>query len=190
MDAVHLASAAGNIITSTGLALAGVFAFGMAALPARRKRALPPVLAFLAGVALVALAADEGLELHDRVGRWLWNEHAVEAPGPINHVDDVIVIGYLAAGTFGLLIALPFLARSPRFLFGLVLAGGMLGGSAAFDALGIATGGWTETPEEALEALGALMLAFAFWREAARDGHLVKLPHARLHGISLDPRAT
>jgi multisubunit Na+/H+ antiporter MnhB subunit len=189
MDAIHVASASDNIITSVALAIAGLFALGMAWLPARHKRPLPPLLALGAGVALVALAADEGLELHDRVGRWLWNEHAIEAPGPINHVDDVIVIGYLAAGALSLLIALPFLFRSPRFLLRLMLAGVLLTAGTSFDAFGI-PGNWTEVPEESLEALGALVLAFAFWREASRDAHLVKLPHARLHGISLDPRAT
>jgi hypothetical protein len=189
MDAAHVASAVGNVTASVGLALAGLFAFGIAATPPGRKKTLPPVLASLAGMALVALAADEGFELHDRVGRWLWNEHKVAAPGPINHIDDVIVLGYVAAGALALLVSLPVLVRTPRFLFGMVVAGAMMAGGSAIDAFGTPES-WTEIPEEALEASGAMLLALVFWREASRDGHLVKLPHARLHGIGMDPRTT
>lgn len=126
---------------------------------------MPPLLAWLAGAALVALAADEGLELHDRVGRWLWDERGVAAPAPINHIDDVIVLGYLAVACLGLLVALPGLLRRPRFLLGMVAAGGLMAAGAAFDAFGT-PGSATEIPEESLEAAGAVVLAIVFGREA------------------------
>jgi hypothetical protein len=183
MDATHVASATANVVTSCGLALAGIYAFAIAATPPGRRVALPPVIAFLTGVVLIALAADEGFELHDRAGRWLWEEHAISAPGPINHIDDLFVIGYVVAGAFAMVVLLPILVRSPWFLFGLVIAAALFAGGTAFDALG-ATGSWTDGAEEGLEAAGAVVVALVFRREASLDRHLVKLPHARLHGLT------
>lgn len=155
---MEVASAAANIITSTALALAGVFALAMA----RRARAvpqpLPPALASGAFVALVVLAVDEGLEVHDRTGRWLYNEHGVVAPGPVNHVDDLFVLGYMALGAMGFAALLPRLARYPWFVAGLLAAGALFGAGTAFDALGT-NGTWTDGAEETAEAAGAVALA-------------------------------
>lgn len=183
MDPTQVATATANIATSGGLALAGIFAFAIAATPPGRRAALPPVIAFLTGVVLIALAADEGFELHDRAGRWLWDEHAISAPGPINHIDDLFVIGYVVAGAIAMVVLLPILVRSPWFLLGLTLAGALFAGGTAFDALGTA-GTWTDGAEEALESAGAVITALVFRREASLDRHLVKLPHARLHGLT------
>lgn len=157
---MEVASAAANMITSAALALAGVFALAMA----RRARALPqplplpPSIALAASVALVLLAADEGLEVHDRAGRWLYNEHGVVAPGPVNHVDDLFVLAYMAVGAVGFAALLPRLARYPWFVAGLLAAGALFAAGTAFDALGT-NGTWTDGAEETAEAAGAVALA-------------------------------
>jgi multisubunit Na+/H+ antiporter MnhB subunit len=176
MDPAHFGSALGNIVTSCALALAGVFAIAMALSPARRSAPLPPLIALAAGVALIALAADEGLELHDRLGRWLWNEHGIAAPEPINHVDDLFVMAYVGSGVAVLAVCLRRMLRHPRFLMMCAVAGALAAGGTAFDAFG-SPGTWTEAPEEAAEALGALLLALAF-RPYAGARTLVRLPGA------------
>lgn len=158
------ASALGNIFTSSALALAGVFALALFAW-ARQPQPLPRPVAGLAFVSLVALALDEGLELHDRAGSWLWREHDVVAPGPINHVDDLFLIGYLAAGATVGLALLPRLMRFPRFLGGLVASGSLFVLGTGFDALGT-SGSWTDVADEGFEAAGALMLACTFGLQA------------------------
>jgi hypothetical protein len=167
MDPVSVGSALGNLLTSCALAAAGIAAFSMAIVPARTPRALPPLLAFVAGAALVFLAADEGLELHDRVGRWLYHERGIEAPGPVNHVDDLIVFAYVACAVAVALISLPPLIAAPRFLASMGAAGTLMIAGASFDAFGT-PGSWTEIPEEGLEAAGACALAAVLAFEALR----------------------
>ncbi len=165
MDWAHIAAAVANITTTGGLLVAGACALVMAASRAHRSAALPPLLALAAGAGLIALAFDEGFELHDRLGRWLWNEHDIGAPGPINHLDDLIVFGYLAIGLIVLAIALPVMARSRRFVAWIGIAGIGLAAGTAIDAFG-SPGTWTEIPEEALEGGGALLLTVGFAEEA------------------------
>lgn len=160
-----VASAGSNIITSTALALAGVFALAMALRARALPQPLPPAMASLASVALVVLAVDEGLEVHDRAGRWLYNEHGVVAPGPVNHVDDLFVLGYMAAGAVGFVALLPRLARYPWFVAGLLAAGALFAAGTAFDALGT-NGTWTEGVEETAEATGAVALAVTIGGQA------------------------
>jgi hypothetical protein len=167
MELAAIGSALGNLVTSSSLAIAGIAAFSMAILPSRPPRALPAHLAFIAGAALVFLAADEGLELHDRVGRWLYHERGVAAPGPVNHVDDLIVFAYVGAASVAGAISLPTLLRSPAFLARMVAAGTVCAGGAMIDAFGT-PGSWTEVPEESLEAGGSAMLAAVFVAEAVR----------------------
>lgn len=165
MDWAHVAAAAANITTTGGLLVAGACALVMAAHRANRSPALPPLLALVTGGGLIALALDEGFELHDRVGRWLWNERDIGAPGPVNHVDDLIVIGYLAVGLIVLAFTLPTVLRSRRLVAWIGVAGVALASGTALDAFGN-PGTWTEIPEEALEGAGALLLAVAFGQEA------------------------
>jgi hypothetical protein len=171
MEPLSIASALGNFTTSVALAAAGLCALALAVQPHPGRRRLPPAVAFAAGAALIALAADEGLELHDRVGRWLWREHGVVAPGPVNHVDDLFVIAYAAAGALALAVALPFLLRAPGLLLGIAVGGALGAGGTSLDALGV-VGTWTDGVEEAFEAAGALVLAVAFGREARAAGAL------------------
>jgi hypothetical protein len=164
MDLVHVMSAVANLAAAGGLALAGVGALIIGVRRARRH-ILPFRLAMASAVGLVVLAADEGLELHDRAGRWLYNEHDVVAPGPVNHVDDLFVIGYVVAAAAVLAVYGRRLLRTPRFFAGLVASGALLAAGTGFDALGT-TGSWTDAVEEALEAAGAVLLAIVFAREA------------------------
>jgi hypothetical protein len=183
MGAGDAASAAANLFTSGGLGVAGAVALLMARAPGCRSIALPPMVALLAGVALIALAFDEGLELHDRVGRWLWREHEVTAPLPVNHVDDVIVFAYIAAAGVAGVLLLPTLARRPRFLAGLLLSGALMSCGAVIDAFGTPES-WTDVPEEALETGGAVLVAAVFATEA---GLLRRIRPHRASGIaSLD----
>jgi hypothetical protein len=176
MDVAHIASALANIVTSSALASAGVFAVAMAAGAARRSAPLSPLVALGAGVALIALAADEGLELHDRAGRWLWNEHGIAAPGPINHVDDLFVMAYIAAGVAAIGISFRSMKRHPRFLIACALVAVLVAAGTAFDAFG-GPDTWTEAPEEGAEAAGAVVLALAL-RPYAGARTLVRPPHA------------
>ncbi|MEX2225302.1 MAG: hypothetical protein WEB52_02490 [Dehalococcoidia bacterium] len=185
MDAAHVMSALGNIAASAGLAIAGLCAL-LIAFSGPRRHILPFRLAIASGAGLIALAADEGLELHDRAGRWLYQEHGVVAPGPINHVDDLFVIGYLAAGVAVLAVYARRLLRTPRFFGGLIAAGALLATGTGLDALGT-TGSWTDAVEETLEAGGALLLAAVFAREALG---LQQLDAARAFLSESTPRGT
>lgn len=153
-----LASAVANIMTSSALALAGAAALAMAMRARTSPQPLPMAIAACASIALIALAVDEGLEVHDRAGRWLYREHGVVAPGPVNHVDDIFVLAYLAAGGAAFTMLLPRLLRYPRFVAGLSVAGVLLAGGTAYDALGT-HGTWTDGAEESLEAAGAAVMA-------------------------------
>jgi hypothetical protein len=157
-------SALANVAAAGGLALAGLGAL-IIGVRRGRQHILPFRLAMASAVGLVVLAADEGLELHDRAGRWLYNEHGVVAPGPINHVDDLFVMGYVVAAAAVLAIYSRRLLRTPRFFVGLLASGVLLAAGTGFDALGT-TGSWTDAAEEALEAAGAVLLAIVFAREA------------------------
>jgi hypothetical protein len=168
MDPVGVGSALGNLVTSSSFAVAGFAALSMAILPSRVPHPLPAHLAFLAGAALIFLAADEGLELHDRVGRWLYHERGIAAPGPINHIDDLIVFGYIVVAGVAGVIALPALLRSPRFFGWLIAAGALCAAGAAIDAFGT-PGSWTEVPEEGFEAAGAVLFGAVFAVEASKD---------------------
>lgn len=185
MDLTHASSATGNIVTSTALAAAGIAALAIAFVRVRRSEAMPPLLAFIAGIGLIALAIDEAFELHDRAGRWLHDEYGWTS-GPVNHMDDLIVFGYLAIAGLVLAAALPVLARSPRFLMGIIASAALLGAGAALDAFGT-TGTWTDPTEEALEAVGALLLAIVFALEARRNqpkplvGMRLEQPRMRSH---------
>lgn len=179
---MEVASAAANIITSTALALAGVFALAMA-LRARALQRLPPAIASAGFVGLVLLAVDEGLEVHDRAGRWLYNEHGVVAPGPVNHVDDLFVLGYMALGAMGFAALLPRLARYPWFVAGLLAAGALFGAGTAFDALGT-NGTWTDGAEETAEAAGAVALAVTIGVQAMADVRV----HRRADSVRAEAR--
>lgn len=157
-------AALANIATSSALAGAGIGALVIALVPSRRH-ILPRHLAVACAAGLVALALDEGIELHDRAGRWLYHERGVVAPGPVNHVDDLFVIGYMVAGVAIMAAYLPALWRSRRLFAGLVMAGALIAIGTAFDALGT-TGTWTDFAEEAFETAGAVVLAVAFLGEA------------------------
>jgi hypothetical protein len=170
MDALSVASAAGNLITSSALAAAGIAAISLAGRTAG-QRVLPPTLAIFTGASLCFLAADEGFELHDRIGRWLYYERSFEAPGPVNHVDDLFVLGYAALAAGVAMIALPHLLRAPRFFAAMALVGTMMLAAVALDALG-RPGSWIDAPEEALEAGGAVLLAGVFGAEALRGRQL------------------
>jgi hypothetical protein len=165
MTPLDAASIAGNVITSGALAIAGIAALSMAVASRDATRALPSPLASIIGASLLFLAADEGFDLHERIGRWLYEDRGVEAPGPINHADDLIILVYMVvAGIVGLL-ALPSLVRARAFFASMIAVGTMFVFAAALDTLGT-PGSWTDVPEEALEACGAVALAIIFVREA------------------------
>jgi hypothetical protein len=166
MDSLSIGSALGNLVTSIALAVAGLAALWIARTrDERHAHALPPLAALVGGGALIALAADEGFELHDRVGRWLYYERSVEAPGPVAHVDDLFVLGYVAAGLVIGMASLPRLVKAPRFFANLCGACGLFAVAAGYDALG-SPGTWTDAAEEALEVFGAVWLAAALAVEA------------------------
>lgn len=125
------ASALANIITSSALALAGAAALAMAIRARTAPQPLPMAIAACASAALIALAVDEGLEVHDRAGRWLYREHGIVAPGPVNHVDDLFVLACLALGGAVFALLLPRLLRYPWFVAGLSVAGVLLAGGTA-----------------------------------------------------------
>jgi hypothetical protein len=157
-------SALGNFVTAGALALAGVCALLIA--PQRsRRHILPFGLAMASAIGLWWLAADEGFELHDRAGRWLYEERGVDAPGPISHADDLFVIAYAAAGAAVLALYARRLLRTPRFLAGLAAAGALFSIGAGFDALGTPVT-WTDGFDEGFEALAAALLLAVFAREA------------------------
>jgi hypothetical protein len=168
MTPLDVGSALGNAVTSAALAAAGLAAFVMTRREAH-ARPLPAMVAVFAGVTLLYLAADESLELHDRMGRWLYDRHGFVAPGPVNHVDDLFVLAYVGVAAALGLWALPSLLRHRRFLYALMIIGFVLAAAAGIDALGT-PGSWTDAPEEGLEACGAVALAFVFVREALRGG--------------------
>ena len=180
---IEIAWAAVNIIASVGLALAGLAAFAMWRWP-HTGQPLGTNVALTLAVVLWFLALDEGVELHDRAGQWLWRERGVVAPGPIHHVDDVMLLGYVViACALGLLL-LPSLLKHPRFLLGLCVVGGMLAFSTVSDAVG-PTRTWTDMVEESIEAAATLILAAVLWRaawpgvEAARRSSVLEAANAR-----------
>jgi multisubunit Na+/H+ antiporter MnhB subunit len=181
MDAADIASTTGTVVIACGLAIAGLFAFGIAAAPRGVKRALPPVAAFAAGVVFFALAADVSTQAHQRFGEWLSSDHGIDAPWRFEQVEDAIVMGYVAVGALAMVALLPFLIRSPRFFGSLSFALALLAGAAATNAFADVRY-VTPIATQALAAAGAIELALAFSREASRDAHLLKLPHERLHG--------
>jgi hypothetical protein len=155
---------AGNASTGAALAIAGAAAL-LLATARGDARSLPAPLAAVFGLGLLFLASDETFDLHERAGAWLYNR-GVEAPGPINHLDDVIVLAYVALAALASPWVVRALLRTPRLLQWLLAAGTLLVAAALLDALGD-PGSWIDAPEEALEALGASALAYAFAREAA-----------------------
>lgn len=81
---------------------------------ARRRLGTPQRWVWLVlGVGLVALAADELFQFHERVGRAMADSASA---GPFRSWDDIIVIGYgvLAVGLVALM--LPGLAHTPMVL--------------------------------------------------------------------------
>ena len=158
-------------LTGLALAVAGMFALSMAVWHSPRhahspRHVLSPLLAFLAGAGLLALAADEALDLHERAGGWLWR-HGIDAPGPLAHVDDLIVLLYAVAAVATASIALPALLQHRGLVLRLGACGGLLAVAVALDVLG-EPGSRTEIPEEGLEVLGAIALAAVFAHEAMR----------------------
>jgi hypothetical protein len=129
------------------------------------RQPLSPRVALAFAIVLWFLALDEGVELHDRAGRWLWQERGVVAPGPIHHVDDVMLLGYVAVAAILGLMLLRSLFKHPRFLAGLCIVGGMLAYSTISDAVG-PTQTWTDMVEESIEATATVVLAVVMWRAA------------------------
>ena len=171
MTPLDIATFAGNVITAALLGAAGIAALSIARSPTA-SAALPPRIAIVFGAGLISLALDELFDVHERAGKWLY-DRGVEAPGPINHVDDVILLTYAAAGAIALTFAMPALMRMPRLLFAILGAGVLFVAAAALDALAT-PGSWVDAIEEALEAAGAVVLAFAFARERMREPLLTR----------------
>lgn len=169
---IEIAWAAVNIIASVGLAVAGLGAFAMWRWP-HDGQPLSRRLALAFAVVFWFLALDEGIELHDRAGQWLWRERGIVAPGPIHHVDDVLLLGYVAVAALCGLLLLPSLLKHPRFLSGLCVVAGLLALSTVSDAVG-PTRTWTDLIEESVEAIAVTVLAVVMW-QAAWPG----LPHHR-----------
>lgn len=167
MSALDVAGILGNVATASLLAIGGIAALYLAGARTDVPRALPPLLAAIAGITLIFLAVDEAFDLHERVGTWLYDERGLETPGPINHVDDLFIMGYIAIAAIVGVLALPTLVRAPAFLAWMLVAGTMFAAAVALDALGT-PGSWTDVPEEALEACAAALLAVVFVREVGR----------------------
>jgi hypothetical protein len=126
---------------------------------------LPRNIALAFAGVLWFLALDEGVELHDRAGQWLWREQGIVAPGPIHHVDDVMLLGYVVVAAVIGLFLLRSLLPHPRFLAGLCVVGAMLALSTVSDAVG-PTRTWTDMIEESVEAAATVALAVIMWRAA------------------------
>lgn len=163
MDALGVRAMWADAITAICLVIAAAFAFATTRHP-DRARALPAGFALVAVTGLCMLAIDEWFAFHERLGSWLW-EHGVEAPGPVRHVDDLVIMAYALAAIAICVFALPSLVRKPRFLGGLVFAALILAVAVVFDALE-SPGTGTELIEEFLEAAGAVALAIVFAAEA------------------------
>lgn len=158
---IEIAWAAVNFTASIGLAAAGAAAFAMWRWP-RTLQPFTPGLALALACVLWFLAVDEGVELHDRVGHWLWKQHGVLAPGPIHHVDDLILLGYLIAAAICGLLLLPSLLRHPRVLAGLSLGAALLAFSTLSDAIAPERT-WVHLIEESVEAVAATIIAVTLW---------------------------
>jgi hypothetical protein len=167
MGALDIAMLFGNGATASLLAVAGVAAMSMAY--TRYDSVLPSKMALAFGAGLLGLAVDEAFDLHERAGAWFYTRGA-DAPGPVNHVDDLIVLSYLSVGMIAVAMALPALMRVPRLKAAILATGALFAVAAAIDALGT-PGTWIEAPEEALEACGAALLAIAFIRERGAARH-------------------
>lgn len=161
---IEIAWAAVNLAASLGLAVAGFGALYMWRSPSP-DHPFTPRLALLLGIVLCWFAIDEGIELHDRLGHWLWREHGVVAPGPVHHVDDLFLLAYLVAAIGLALLLLPSLLRRPWMLVGFVVAGALFALSTLNDAVGPETTR-TDLLEESMESTAAIILAVALWRTA------------------------
>jgi hypothetical protein len=173
----EIAPRAMNIVTSLVFAIAAVSVFVAARASHDSSRAplLPKRLGYVLAVALAAFAVDDGFELHEGLGRWLNEEHGVEAPGPINHVDDLFVLGYLAAaGVLGL-FALASLVKRPATLAALTAAGALFVAGIGVD-VAAPQGRLSYWSEETLELAGIALAAAVFAREALATGALSSRP--------------
>lgn len=174
-----------NAAAVGGLIVAGVAALAMALLRSRRSDAMPPLLALIAGAGFIALAMDATFRWHQAAGDWL-DTHGFAPPPGVNNIDDVIMMAYVAIAGLVLGASLPVIARSPRFLVAILVAGAMLAVAEALDAFA-SPGTWQQSAEEPLEAMGALILAVAFAFEARRNeprplvGMRLEQPRMRSH---------
>lgn len=116
-----------------------------------------------AGMGMVYLGFDELLNVHETLGRNLWEAGVPNPPG-FNHLDDFLVLLYACAGLAVTIGYLPELRRSGRAVimpFGLAL--GLLGVSIVIDATAPVEG-IAPYFEETSELLGTMLFALAFYR--------------------------
>lgn len=184
---IEIAWAAVNLTASITLAVAGFAALYMWRRP-DPAHPFSPRHALMLGVVLCWLAIDEGLELHDRLGHWLYRKHGVVAPGPIHHIDDLFLLAYLAAAVILGLFLLPSLLRRPGILLAFLAAGALLTLSTLNDAVGPEST-VTDLIEESLEATAGIILAVTLWRAALPSG-VPFLRKQSAHGDILAPRKT
>lgn len=117
----------------------------------------------LAGLGLVYLAVDETANVHETLGRTLWEAGAPTPPG-FNHLDDLFVLLYGLAGVTVSLFYVRELWRSRRILPPFVAALVMLATSIVIDSTAPVEGPHVYV-EELAELTGAGLFALAFrWR--------------------------
>jgi hypothetical protein len=122
----------------------------------------------LASVGSAVLALDERLEIHGRLGETLYSR-GVREPGPINHLDDILLMVIAAAGVA---LVVPFLRelRRDAAMFRVFAAGALLLVFAVgWDAFASTKGSASWWFEESVELCGGLCVAGAF---ALRAGHV------------------
>jgi hypothetical protein len=142
------------------LGAAGLFAAAIYALRGRREDATR--FSLVAGLGTVYLGIDELLDLHERLGRVLYEDLRWPEPPIVNHYDDLLVILVALAG---LAVIARFHAEIRRersfgvlFLAGLALFAAAIAWDSRADPS--RTGSWWT--EESLELTGALTMVVAF----------------------------
>ena len=116
----------------------------------------------LAGVGTFVLAIDESAGIHERLGHDLYRAGFRE-PAPINHLDDLILIGLVVAAVPVLALGVAEMRRDARILRTFVLSACLFAAAVGWDALASTKGSASWWFEESLELVAGSLLAGTFW---------------------------
>jgi len=128
----------------------------------RGRRFDPGRLSAVAGFGMIYLTLEEVLEIHERIGRWMYEDLDWPDPPLVNHWDDVLVIGIALAGLSAIVWLRNEVLAWPPFAW-------RFGGGLVFFAAAILVDAWLPPEsglswylEESLELAGAALVAWAF----------------------------